>query len=72
MYSGDLVRFLPDGNLIFLQRIDGQVKVRGFRVEIGEVEQALGSLPGVRKCAVTVRDDHHGRKTVRPLHMLRC
>jgi hypothetical protein len=61
---GDLVRFLPDGNIVFLQRIDGQVKIRGFRVEVGEVEQALGSLPQVGKCVVTVRTDAHNRKTV--------
>ncbi|MCP4656487.1 MAG: amino acid adenylation domain-containing protein, partial [bacterium] len=52
--SGDLVRFLPDGDLEFLGRIDQQVKVRGFRLEPGEVEAALGRHPGVREAVVVV------------------
>jgi len=55
--TGDVVRWRADGRLEFLGRRDGQVKVRGFRVEIGEVEQALATLPGVRSVAVTARRD---------------
>jgi amino acid adenylation domain-containing protein/non-ribosomal peptide synthase protein (TIGR01720 family) len=53
--SGDLVRLLADGSLEFAGRIDGQVKVRGFRVELGEVEAVLASHPGLREAAVAVR-----------------
>ncbi|WP_309025774.1 AMP-binding protein, partial [Pelagicoccus sp. SDUM812002] len=54
--SGDLARWLPDGNLEFLGRIDDQVKVRGFRVELGEVESALCALADVRSGAVAARE----------------
>ncbi len=55
--QGDLGRFLPDGELECLGRSDDQVKVRGFRVEPGEVEAVLVRHPAVRECAVLVRDD---------------
>ncbi|HEX3126552.1 MAG TPA: amino acid adenylation domain-containing protein, partial [Thermoanaerobaculia bacterium] len=54
--TGDLVRRLPDGDLEFLGRVDGQVKIRGLRIEVGEIEAALGSHPAVAECAVLVRD----------------
>ncbi|MEU6370186.1 non-ribosomal peptide synthetase [Streptomyces sp. NPDC046931] len=52
--SGDFGRWLPDGRLEFLGRRDAQVKIRGFRIEIGEIENALLKVPGVRDSAVTV------------------
>ncbi len=55
--TGDLARWRANGDLEFLGRIDHQVKVRGFRVELGEIESALGALPGVRECAVIQRSD---------------
>ncbi|MFL6292352.1 MAG: amino acid adenylation domain-containing protein, partial [Thermoanaerobaculia bacterium] len=54
--TGDLVRFLPGGELDFLGRIDHQVKVRGYRIETGEIETALARHPEVREAAVLVRD----------------
>ncbi|NJL53250.1 MAG: amino acid adenylation domain-containing protein [Hydrococcus sp. SU_1_0] len=60
--TGDLARYLPDGNIEYLGRIDGQVKVRGFRIELGEVEAALSQCPGVREVAVIVREDVAGDK----------
>ena len=50
--TGDLVRYLPDGNLEFLERADRQVKIRGFRVEPGEIESVLNQHPAVRQTVV--------------------
>ena len=58
--TGDLVRYLPDGNLQYLGRKDNQVKVRGFRIELGEVEAILIQHPTVRETAVTVKTDDAG------------
>jgi amino acid adenylation domain-containing protein len=55
--SGDLVRYLDDGNIEFLGRIDNQVKVRGFRVELDEVESLLRNLSEVQDCAATILRD---------------
>ncbi|OKK04791.1 peptide synthetase [Streptomyces sp. CB03234] len=54
--SGDFGRWLPGGTLEFLGRRDAQVKIRGFRIEIGEIENQLLKLPGVRDGAVVVVD----------------
>ncbi|MFC5814534.1 non-ribosomal peptide synthetase [Nonomuraea harbinensis] len=58
--TGDLVRWTPGGTLEFLGRIDRQLKIRGFRVEPGEVELALSALPGVRARAVVARTPQDG------------
>jgi surfactin family lipopeptide synthetase C len=58
--TGDLARYLSNGNIEFLSRIDQQVKIRGFRVEPGEIEAALSQHPQVRQAAVVAREDSRG------------
>ncbi|AGC43406.1 non-ribosomal peptide synthetase [Myxococcus stipitatus DSM 14675] len=55
--TGDVVRFLPEGALEFLGRTDHQVKVRGFRVELGEIESALSRHPALREVVVTIHQE---------------
>ena len=60
--TGDLARWLPDGNLEFRGRLDRQVKIRGRRIEPGEIEAVLLTCPEVRKAMVSVRDGVAGEQ----------
>jgi acyl-coenzyme A synthetase/AMP-(fatty) acid ligase len=60
--TGDLARWLPDGNIEFLGRIDHQVKVRGFRIELGEIESRLVEYEGLKEAVVTAQEDRTGDK----------
>ncbi len=57
--TGDLARWLADGNIEFLGRIDNQVKLRGFRIELGEIEECLKHCKDVKACAVLLTEDEH-------------
>jgi len=60
--TGDLARYLPNGNIEFLGRIDNQIKIRGFRIEPGEIEAVLNQHPGLRETLVTAREEVPGDK----------
>ena len=60
--TGDLARWLPDGNIEFLGRRDQQVKIRGFRIELGEIENQLMTIPFIKKALVIHKTDGTGQK----------
>jgi amino acid adenylation domain-containing protein len=62
--TGDLARYLPDGNIEFLGRIDHQVKIRGYRIELGEIEALLRQHSSVQDIVVIVREDIPGDKSL--------
>jgi acyl-CoA synthetase (AMP-forming)/AMP-acid ligase II len=63
MYStGDLVKWLPDGNIEFIGRVDNQVKIRGYRVEPGDIESVLQQSELVSQAVVLAREDKEGNK----------
>ena len=60
--TGDLGRWLPDGNIEYLGRRDTQVKIRGNRVELGEIEVLLNQLDDIQQAVVIAREDIVGQK----------
>ncbi len=60
--TGDSCRFWPDGRIEYLGRLDSQIKIRGFRVELGEIESVLARRSDVREAVVTVVNDEQGNK----------
>jgi amino acid adenylation domain-containing protein len=62
--TGDIVRFLPSGNIQFVGRRDGQVKIRGFRIELKEVEAIIREFPGIKDATVQAFDEEGGGKFI--------
>jgi amino acid adenylation domain-containing protein len=62
--TGDIVRYLPDGNIQFVGRKDGQVKIRGFRIELKEVEAVIRQYPGMKDVTVQAFDYENGGKYI--------
>jgi amino acid adenylation domain-containing protein len=60
--TGDLARYLPNGNIEFLGRLDQQVKIRGFRIELGEIEAVLAQHPALRETVIIANEDVSGGK----------
>jgi len=62
--TGDLCRWLPDGNIEFLGRFDHQVKIRGYRIELGEIENRLTNHPSVKDAILITKEDEIGDKSI--------
>ena len=60
--TGDLARYLPNGNIEYLGRIDYQVKIRGFRIELGEIEAVLLQHPAIREAVIIAREEANGER----------
>ncbi len=60
--TGDLVKYLPGGNIEFIGRVDNQVKIRGYRIELGEIENVLQQCDLVRQAVVLAKDDKQNNK----------
>ncbi len=63
-YTGDIVRYLSDGNIEFVGRRDAQIKIRGFRVELTEIEAVIRQFPGITDATVVAYDDPSGVKYI--------
>jgi amino acid adenylation domain-containing protein len=62
--TGDLCRYLPDGNIQYIGRIDNQVKMRGFRIELGEIDANLSEYSEIQKAVTQVHEDKKGLKSL--------
>jgi amino acid adenylation domain-containing protein len=58
--TGDLATYLPDGNIMYLSRVDAQVKIRGYRIETGEIEFHMAKDPDLKQAVVIARPDNNG------------
>lgn len=62
--TGDLVKYLPNGELCYIGRIDNQVKIRGLRIELGEIEKCILQFPNVDKCIIHATTDANNRQFI--------
>lgn len=62
--TGDVVKWLPDGNLMFIGRNDHQVKIKGHRIELGEITNYILEYPTITKCVVLVKEENHNKNLV--------
>ena len=62
--TGDIVRYIPSGDIVFVGRRDGQVKIRGFRIELKEVESIIREFPGIKDATVQAFDEEGGGKFI--------
>ncbi|MED2492522.1 AMP-binding protein, partial [Bacillus thuringiensis] len=62
--TGDIVRYLPNGNLEYIDRIDQQVKLRGFRIELGEIESILSNHDAISSVVVNVYEENENKKLI--------
>ncbi|KAG2383463.1 hypothetical protein C9374_004134 [Naegleria lovaniensis] len=70
--TGDLVRFLPDGNLVYLSRMDHQIKIRGFRVELGEIENVMRQSGMIHEAVVILNEDPNFSQNKQLLGYILC
>lgn len=62
--SGDLAKYLPNGNIMYVERIDNQVKIRGLRIELDEIENKILEYPNVKKAVILAKTDNNNRKYI--------
>ena len=62
--TGDLVKWLPDGNLEYLSRNDDQIKIRGYRIELEEIERVLLQIEGIKQCCVLLKEENNNKYLV--------
>ncbi|GAA0354547.1 non-ribosomal peptide synthetase [Bacillus horti] len=68
--TGDIARYLPDGNILFLGRDDEQVKINGVRIELGEIETQIKTYPSVKDALVLVHEENHQKRIIAYMTLL--
>ena len=60
--TGDFAKYLPNGEIMYIERIDNQVKIRGLRIELDEIENKIMEFPNIKKVIVLAKTDNNNRK----------